>query len=111
MSDRLQYYDPDGNPLTSEQWIEMFETRKDDTTDDSWWRRRTDISPDISVSTVWLGLDHRFMGDGPPLFWETMIFGGDCDQDMWRHSSKEEAFESHERIVKALQAGKDLNEQ
>ena len=27
-----------------------------------------------SVSTVFLGLDHRFGGDGPPLLFETMVF-------------------------------------
>lgn len=26
------------------------------------------------VSTVFLGLDHRFFGDGPPLVFETMVF-------------------------------------
>jgi hypothetical protein len=29
---------------------------------------------DVRVSTVFLGLDHRF-GDGPPVLWETMVFG------------------------------------
>lgn len=29
------------------------------------------------VSTVFLGLDHRFSGEGPPILWETMVF----DQD------------------------------
>lgn len=28
----------------------------------------------ILISTVFLGLDHRF-GDGPPILWETMMFG------------------------------------
>jgi len=31
------------------------------------------------VSTVFLGLDHNFMGDGPPILWETMVFGGHMD--------------------------------
>jgi hypothetical protein len=29
---------------------------------------------DKYVSTVFLGLDHRFFGDGPPLVFETMVF-------------------------------------
>lgn len=33
---------------------------------------------DAKVSTVWLGHNHQF-GDGPPLIFETMIFGGERD--------------------------------
>ena len=32
---------------------------------------------DVRVSTTFLGLDHNFFGDGPPLLFETMIFGAD----------------------------------
>ncbi len=28
----------------------------------------------VVVSTVFLGLDHNFFGDGPPLLFETMVF-------------------------------------
>ena len=28
------------------------------------------------VSTVFLGMDHQF-GEGPPILWETMVFGGE----------------------------------
>lgn len=28
----------------------------------------------FTVSTIFLGLDHRFGADGPPILWETMIF-------------------------------------
>ena len=31
---------------------------------------------EIEVSTVFLGINHRFGDDGPPLVFETMIFGG-----------------------------------
>ena len=31
---------------------------------------------DMHVSTVFLGLDHRYGGEGPPLVFETMIFNG-----------------------------------
>lgn len=30
---------------------------------------------DCRVSTVFLGIDHNFFGEGPPLIFETMIFG------------------------------------
>lgn len=32
----------------------------------------------VHVSTKFLGIDHQF-GDGPPLLFETMIFGGEHD--------------------------------
>ena len=53
------------------------------------------------VSTVWMGLNHRF-GDGPPLIFETMVFPsrddmGDLDSD--RYSTEAEAFAGHERMV------------
>ena len=65
------------------------------------------------VSTVWLGVDHRFGNDGPPLIFETMIFakhGGDYD---WsgdytaRYSTLEEAESGH---VAAVQMVTVLNE-
>jgi hypothetical protein len=38
------------------------------------------IIGEVKVSTVFLGLDHNFWDDGPPVLWETMIFGGKHDQ-------------------------------
>lgn len=49
---------------------------------------------DVSVSTVFLGLDHQW-GDGPPLIFETMIFGGEHNEDQWRYSTWEEAEAGH----------------
>lgn len=51
------------------------------------------------VSTVFLGLDHRFCGDGPPLLFETMVFSDDDDEDMSRYSTWDEAIAGHERTV------------
>lgn len=53
---------------------------------------------DIVVSTVCLGLDHNW-GDGPPRLFETMIFGGERDQDCWRCATWAEAEAQHERVV------------
>ena len=49
----------------------------------------------VRVSTVFLGLDHRFGGNGPPILFETMIFGGPHDQDQDRYSTWEEAEAGH----------------
>jgi hypothetical protein len=49
------------------------------------------------VSTVFLGLDHRFGDDGPPLIFETMIFGGPIDQEyQTRTATWDEALADHQ---------------
>ena len=48
----------------------------------------------VRVSTVFLGLDHSF-GSGPPLLFETMIFGGEHDQYQKRCTTWEQAEEMH----------------
>jgi hypothetical protein len=49
---------------------------------------------DITVSTVFLGIDHSF-GEGRPLLFETMIFGGEHDGYQTRCSTWDEAVEQH----------------
>ena len=53
----------------------------------------------IQVSTVFLGLDHRFFGDGPPLIFETMVFGGPHDEAQERYCSWKAAEAGHKRWV------------
>jgi hypothetical protein len=36
------------------------------------------------VSTVFLGIDHSFSEDGPPVLFETMVFGGTLDGEQER---------------------------
>ena len=50
------------------------------------------------VSTVFLGLDHSF-GEGPPLLFETMVFGGANADYMIRSSTWEEAEAQHEDAI------------
>lgn len=90
------YYDPEGNPITQEQWAERLETDERIIT-------QTKVGS-YTVSTMWLGLDHDFLGDGPPIIFETMVFGGDnwqpFEQD--RYSTQGEALAGHEAIVEKL---------
>jgi hypothetical protein len=51
------------------------------------------------VSTVFLGIDHQFEEGGPPLLFETMVFGGPHDQEQERYSTWEEAEAGHARMV------------
>jgi hypothetical protein len=60
---------------------------------------RTQVCPHVSVSTVFLGLDHRFGEPGPPLVFETMSFGGSLDQQEERYCTWAEAEAGHARWV------------
>lgn len=63
---------------------------------------RTDF-PGGWVSTVFLGLDHNWRPDGPPILWETMVFGGPHDQEQWRCAgSREQALAQHERVCREI---------
>lgn len=57
----------------------------------------TEVGGNRSVSTVFLSLDHRHFGDGPPLVFETMIFPG--AEMVGRCSTWEEAEEMHAKAV------------
>ncbi len=52
----------------------------------------------IYISTIFLGLDHSF-GSGPPILFETMIFGGINDQYQKRYVTLEEAKKGHKETV------------
>lgn len=56
---------------------------------------------DVSVSTVFLGLDHN-LGEGRPHLFETMIFGGEHDQFQVRCTTWDEAEEQHARAVRMV---------
>jgi hypothetical protein len=53
------------------------------------------------VSTVWLGIDHNFLG-GRPLLFETMVFDGPrggSDIYMDRYTTWDEAVKGHQKAV------------
>jgi hypothetical protein len=70
---------------------------------------RTTVMEGVDVSTVFLGLDHRFGEDGPPLIFETMVFGGQHDQDMQRYSTWDEAEAGHKRMCEMLKEKAEHN--
>lgn len=53
------------------------------------------------ISTVFLGLDHRYGGNGPPIVFESMAFGinGESDLECKRYSTWNEAIAGHEAMV------------
>lgn len=57
----------------------------------------------IRVSTVYLyGIDHNTSGEGPPLFYETMVFGGALDGYERRYTTRLEAFNGHADTLMAV---------
>jgi hypothetical protein len=53
-----------------------------------------DVIGGARVSTVFLGLDHSH-GFGPPLIFETMVFGGPLDQEQDRYTTTQQAIDGH----------------
>lgn len=67
----------------------------------------------LTVSTVWLGVNHNFIGDGPPLIFETMVFGDHslAEDACWRYATEDEARRGHEKVVEALRFARRINQQ
>jgi len=87
------YFDRNGEPMTVEAWASSLEKNRrvaETTLPDGTW-----------ISTVWLGMNHRYAGDGPPLIFESMAFDKDGvgDQDCERWSTEAEARAGHEAMV------------
>lgn len=64
---------------------------------------REEVSPGIEVSTVFLAINHDFLGEGEPVLWETMVFAGDWDglyQD--RYTSHADAVAGHRRVCRLI---------
>lgn len=91
---RLYVLDDDGEPMPVDDWqvwAAFFEQSA----------RRSVATTRVGsylVSTVFLGIDHNFRGDGPPVLWETMVFHdghGSRDLDCRRYSSRQDALDGH----------------
>lgn len=95
------WYDREGQPIADyprwahEKWGNDFDAEM------AYKRVAKDRRGDVAVSTVWLGLNHQF-GDGPPLIFETMVFGGDHDDEQWRYSTEVEALAGHAEVCSAV---------
>jgi hypothetical protein len=53
----------------------------------------------VQVSTVFLGIDHGHWRGGPPVLFETMVFGGEHDGDRGRFCTYDAAVEGHRLMV------------
>jgi len=60
----------------------------------------TELGDGFVVSTVWLGMNHRFVEEGPPLIFETMILDDECNDFYCERSATEEAaLAAHDQAV------------
>lgn len=94
----MSYYNRQGEPITLDKWINVLHGPHKNRV------ALTEIGVG-QVSTVWLGLDHRLYGNGPPLIFETMVFGGVLDGSCERYSTEAEAFAGHDEWVAEVRAG------
>lgn len=85
-----EYYDFDGDPIDIWEWAHLFHSADRHVA-------HTELDG-ITVSTVWLGLDHSFDGR-VPLIYETMIFGGAHDEYQYRYPNKDAALAGHDQAV------------
>jgi hypothetical protein len=97
--------DKSGNPTPCEDiiaWAKWFEQDPESRRIVARDTFRAADGTDVIVSTVFLGLDHGW-GDGPPVLWETMIFGG-TGLSEWqeRATSREEALANHRLAIAEL---------
>ena len=94
----MNCYDRQGNPISYDRWGELHNDME---------YKRIALDPlmfrdePVTVSTVWLGLDHSF-GAGPPIIFETMVFGGPYNQECWRYSTEQQAREGHALVCHDL---------
>lgn len=89
---RPLHYSRDGKPMDLWTWANIIESGQDRHVAD-------EMVGQVRVSTVWLGIDHNFSGIGPPLIFETMVFGGVMDEDIWRYSTEAAALAGHDQVV------------
>lgn len=68
---------------------------------------RTSFPSGTRISTVFLCLDHGWES-GPPVLWETMVFGGEFSNDQERYTSHDDAVKGHIEWVKKVLKSENL---
>lgn len=97
----MTYYNRDGSPCGDVmEWARDFEANDRHVG----LTKVTDTARSVTVSTVFLGLDHSF-GSGPPLIFETMTFeDGSTDEDQDRYTTEDQARAGHAAMVAKVAA-------
>ena len=107
---RMRLYDRDGNPLPDDWEFGAGRLVSHWATDQRVGRTVVGADGDYRgwvVSTVWLmGIDHNYGGEGPPIVFETMVFGEPYDNDLRRYATEEQAMRGHLAVLDNLRAGR-----
>lgn len=93
---RSRYYLLNGRtpvPCTLQEWIENFGNIR---------AVASDTVGHVTISTVFLGMDHHWGRDAAPLLFETMIFDDSISGRRWRYATYDEAETMHQKIVDAI---------
>lgn len=81
-------------------WAEWFESADRDVA-----KTETELH---LISTVFIGIDYRWLGKGPPIVFETMVFTKDGDTlddgGCWRYASWDDADTGHKAVVRRVLA-------
>lgn len=94
MSDKYILENGELKPVDLMTWAKWFETANRSIAYDE--------VNGVRVSTVFLGIDHNFFG-GPPLLFETTIFGGRHDERTRRCSTLSQAKEMHRKALRLIE--------
>ncbi len=86
----------------SKEWATWFETSGKERT----VAKTTLIEngKEIEISTVFLGINHRFSNEGSPLLFETMVFRREKGEDVKRYCTWLEAQDGHKLAVACIEA-------
>jgi hypothetical protein len=85
-----------------EEWMNFFEDVKNRQLFKDTFKRKGS-KEDVLVSTVFLGINHNFMG-GKPLLFETMVFNSETELDgePFRYETFKQAEKGHYKILEKL---------
>lgn len=99
----LKHYNRSGDVISFRQWVEMVETGSNGV-EEHWVRSDRGW---VRVSTILLGLDHRFWNpedSQPPIIFETMTFSDSEEYAylQWRHCDLQTALQAHRQVADEL---------
>ncbi len=96
-----KFYDKEGNEISLLEWGNLFENKE--------YKRvsSTHLKNGIWVSTIWLGMDHNYFGEGENgiKIFESMAFspGKLGELDCVRYSNLKEAINGHVKMCQKLE--------
>lgn len=89
------FFNHDGEPISMAEWIALMHINE-------YVRVAIDTVGDVTISTVWLGINSNPIG--PPLIFETGVFGPGDSVEIFRYPSHAEALAGHRAIVASYAA-------